>query len=426
MNFHQGDKSKAKPNPITGKESKDAFPKKPFSTQHVIQLQRTIGNRAVGQLLRANAERPSSPTATIQRAAITPATFFGASQPDNNIDAAIAGNDSLGFGVPVNGVTWHTKLTFDPLVTPGTENGVAMNPEGSGVRGVIGPDHPFGSQPSSASATENNHRAATLRHSEPHVAAHIVNDQLGGPGEDQNLFAFPGTANTQMEQKVEKNMKAAVEAGNFIYYEASVQHPAQGPANSITMSWNKLDNTGADMGGGQTNAVINADRSNPPNGNTVHLGGGTAARSTLIHPKNVSAITSDPWGPFQMPDPKISRQLTQYLNVDSFPAVGNDKAFEAFLNSYKDSAINIDRLFMAIPIHAFTNNLKRWIVSKSNITIKRSRGVTNDLLTKLQGTAQERRDAFMAILATTDANKVIAHSSKELAKSARANARTRI
>lgn len=198
------------------------------------------------------ADIPTAQSGIIQRAAIVPATFFGVTRADNDVDADINANELTGFGATVNGVTWHTKLVFDPLQTPAAQNGHAMNPEGSGVTGVIGPDHPYGSQPSSLTAAANNLTASTIRaDGRVHVAAHIVNDQLGGPGITQNLFALPGNANTLMETQVENRMKAAVAAGNFIYYRAIVHLPAQGPADYITMSWNKLADDGSDIGGGR-------------------------------------------------------------------------------------------------------------------------------------------------------------------------------
>ena len=171
----------------------------------------------------AVASIPTAQSGIIQRAAINPAAFFGATRADNDVDADINANELTGFGAAVNGVTWHTKLVFDPLQTPAAQNGHAMNPEGSGVTGVIGPDHPYGREPSSLTAAANNLTASTIRaDGRVHVAAHIINDQLGGPGITQNLFAFPGNANTLMETQVETRMKAAVAAGNFIYYRAVV------------------------------------------------------------------------------------------------------------------------------------------------------------------------------------------------------------
>jgi uncharacterized protein DUF4157 len=373
---------------------------------------------------------PAVQPGIVQRASINPGTFFGATRADNDVDADINANEMSGFGATVNGVTWHTKLTFDPLVTPGVMGGHAMNPEGSGVTGVIGPDHPYGSQPSSLTAAANNATASTIRaDGRGHVAAHILNDQLGGPGITQNLFAFPGNANTLMETQVESKMKTAVAAGNFIHYRGVVHHPAQGPADYITMSWNKLDDAGNDIGGGQANAVIRADNTS---GGTaaVALGGGTVARKlSLLNPSSPTVIKGTPWGPFQMPDPKQIIALGVFLDYSAFPAVGNKKAFEDFLTANKTNKLGLQLMFLALNNTAMTRTIGRWIgdKSKSQITIKKGRGITQALLDDLKtGTSAAKESAFIEIMDTGDAAKVIPFAAGEFAKAARANARSRV
>ncbi len=376
-------------------------------------------------------DAPAAQSGIVQRASINPAAFFGATRADNDVDADITANEMSGFGTTVNGVTWHTRLTFDPLVVPGVMGGHAMNPEGSGVTGVIGPDHPYGSQPSSLTAAANNATASTIRaDGRVHVAAHILNDQLGGPGITQNLFAFPGNANTLMETQVESKMKAAVAAGNFIYYRGVVHHPAHGPADYITMSWNKLDDAGNDIGGGQANAVI---RANNTSGSTaaVVLGVGTEAKSlTLINPSNPTAIKATPWGPFQMPDPKQIVALGPFLDYREFPAVGNKKAFEDFLTANKTNTLGLQSMFGALSNDtAMTRTIARWIgdKSKSQITIKKGRGITQTLLDDLKtGTTAQKESAFIEIMDTGDAVKVIPFAAGVFAKVARANARSRV
>ena len=105
----------------------------PIPALEVAHLQRAIGNRATARL--------------IQRASIHPGEFFDGAQAGDEIQAGIQGNVLRGFGLDVNGRTWHTKLVFDPEHTPGAVGEEQMYPEGSGVRGVIGPDHPLGSEP---------------------------------------------------------------------------------------------------------------------------------------------------------------------------------------------------------------------------------------------------------------------------------------
>ncbi|HVL97728.1 MAG TPA: hypothetical protein VM324_00330 [Egibacteraceae bacterium] len=386
----------------------------------VLRLQRAAGNRAVATVLGNR---------TVQRTSINPALFFGAAapRPDTTVRAAIGANTLGGFGSKVNNALWHTKLTYLPLRTPGAHPSGTMNPEGAGVQGVIGPDHPYGSQPSSPTAAQNNIIAGNIRGWVPHghVAAHIVNDQLGGPGEQQNLFAFPGTANTLMETQVEGKMKEAVADGHYIYYRADVNHPASGPADSITMTWNKLDAAGNDIGGGQSNVVITA--ANTAANTAMGLPAGAPARTmSLKRPTNPQVIKATPWGPFQMPDPKNAIALGQFLDTSEFPAVGTKEAFVGFLETYRNSADMLDLMVSSLNDHTLLRTLGEWIRSpKSTITIKANRGVTKEIVSDLRtGTSSEKKDAFVALMATGDAGKVMGAAASLFAKRARANARS--
>ncbi len=378
----------------------------------------------------AAAQRKSG--GVVQRASIDPNAYFGGARADNNVDSDINADELAGFGTKVKNADWHTKLTFDPLVQPGGVDGAGMHPEGSGVTGVIGPDHAYGSQPGSATAAQNNHTAAALRNGTPHVAAHIINDQLGGPGVSQNLFALPGVANTLMETQVESAMKAAVEAGSYIYYRGQVNHPANGPATSITMSWNKLDEDGNDIGGGQTNVTIDA----APLAQNAPLPGGVldaqqpgavAQNVNLTHPSNPTVVKARPWGPFQMPDPKQIIAVGAFLDHTEFPAVGNKAAFEAYLTAHKGNQLGLQMMFLSLNDTAMFTNIGRWIKHVSKIPIKRNRGVTDQLVKDLiSGTSQKKQSAFIDLMATGDAGRIIPMAAGEFAKVARTSARSRV
>jgi hypothetical protein len=293
---------------------------------------------------------------------------------------------------------------------------------------VIGPDHPYGSQPFSLTANQNNLSALAVRPMVPHVAAHIVNDQLGGPGEAQNLFAFPGTANTRMEQTVEGNMKDAVAAGHYIHYTADVHHPATGPADYITMSWNKLDDNGNDIGGGQTGTRINADATTANAAVGVLAGGTAGSKPSLRQPASPNLIKATPWGPFQMPDPKQSVALNAFLDLTSFPAVGNKDAFVGFLTTFKGSRLQLQVLMDSINDPAAYKSLGRWITSKnSTIKIKTRRGVTQDMVNGLlSATRADHQEAFIEIMASGDAPAVIGAAAAQFANSARRSARSKV
>jgi hypothetical protein len=399
----------------------------------MLRLQRTAGNQAVAAAVQRSQATPPvrhPQEVEVQRTAIVPASFFvGGARPRAQVDAGIVGNELRGFGTTVNGVTWHTRLTFGPLFPPGVMAGQTMHAEGSSVVGVVGPDHPYGSMPASADAAANNLTARELRSPPPrgHVAAHIINDQLGGPGISQNLFAFPATANTLMESQVETHMKTAVEAGHFIYYQAAVNHPATGPATSITMSWNKLDDAGQDIGGGQQNAVIGADDGQAGTDRLALGAGAPAERSVLKHPTTPTAIKAAPWGPFQMPDPKQAIPLTPFLNLERFPAVGSVKAFEGYLRNFYNSKVPLEMVLHKVGgVVSATTALGRWIQSgKSRVTVSDRRDINTRVVKHLiAGTTQQRIDAFIVVLGSGDREKVFQMAASLLAALARTEADT--
>ena len=98
-------------------------------------LQRAYGNRAIQRFV------------VSQRAAINPAAEFGAGadRPVADVTADIdAGtNRMLGFGANVGGIRWRTKVQW---TAPHNAGGV-WQPDGEGMRAIVGPDHPQGGPP---------------------------------------------------------------------------------------------------------------------------------------------------------------------------------------------------------------------------------------------------------------------------------------
>lgn len=160
------------------------------------------------------------------------------------------------------------------------------------------------------------------------------------------------------------------------------------------------------------------------------LAAGTVAnRLSLVNPSNPTVIKATPWGPFQMPDPKQIVALGLFLDYTAFPAVGSKKAFEDFLTNNKTNTLGLQLMFASLNDTAMTTTIGRWIgdKSKSQITIKKSRGITQDLLDDLKtGTSAKKEAAFIEIMDTGDAVKVIPFAAGIFAKVARANARSRV
>jgi hypothetical protein len=223
-------------------------------------------------------------------------------------------------------------------------------------------------------------------------------------------------------------MKTAIQAGNYIYYEATVHHPVNAPADYITMSWNKLDQDGADIGGGQANVRINANNIANNVVGIVQTGGTEAKNDRLINPTNATIIKGRPWGPFQMPDPKQIIPLGVFLDYTAFPAVGNARAFEEFLKNNKANLIQIELMFLdfseALDV---LKELHIWIKRGSGITIRdRGRGITTPMLNDLKASAMKAPSAFQSMLDTGEGSKIINWVAKDFAKKARKTASARL
>jgi hypothetical protein len=353
-------------------------------------LQRTVGNRASASIV-GGAERRLS-----RQPLIDPnEEFSGPARPANKPPAAIEageldesgkpkdGGRLTGFGMPNPTGRWHTTLTFGTLERPTTldheDPKFHLEPEGSGVEGVIGPEHPFGSEPSIPARGNARKLTARFLSGKVFVAAHIVNDILGGPGEPTNLFAFPSSGNTAMELGVESKMKAAVREGHFIFYKATVNRRRDLLAESITMSWHPLDEKGGTMPGGQEGVKIPgglpaegasspAAAAAPPAAAPAAAAAAAAeeARSAasapeadappdasvaaapkrgdaLVNPTDIGTITATPWAWFQMPDtPGGGGGVSKvHLDFTGFPAVATAESWRTYLEAgrYTDTGL---------------------------------------------------------------------------------------
>lgn len=100
----------------------------------------------------------------------------------------------------------------------------AKNKEGVKMTAMIlGPDHKLGTTPSGKDVG----RASALTTLEaPYVAGHLLNDHLGGPGEDaRNIAAIPKDVNTEQSNKVEENVKKRVnEKHEIVFYDVEITY----------------------------------------------------------------------------------------------------------------------------------------------------------------------------------------------------------
>lgn len=115
-----------------------------------------------------------------------------------------------------------TKVTF----TPGqVQTGAQFEDVGEGMEGVIGPDHPGGTQPQ-----QSAHQAAfdylKNAYGDYFVRGHLLNGDIGGPGDAFNLYPLTKQANSLHYQNVEKQIKRWVNSDHlYVYYKIDVSHP---------------------------------------------------------------------------------------------------------------------------------------------------------------------------------------------------------
>ncbi|MEI7028107.1 hypothetical protein [Paenibacillus sp. y28] len=220
----------------------------------LIQLQQTLGNRVVSQLLKqqktlvqAKTDH-SSPVA--QR--VIDWTTIGDRDPEEfsaSISQTTGGEDYMvGFGEDelTGGTRWRTQVTWGPQVTPKISKSPGQIPKPEGTRMVafpLGPDHPQGSEP--VDNTRTNSQIMTQNTGVQWIAGHLLNDNLGGPGDDsRNIAAIPskptnGLHSSQVEEKVKEQVN---DLGRWVYYEVDASdRDTNNIAKTIKTKWYLLD-----------------------------------------------------------------------------------------------------------------------------------------------------------------------------------------
>lgn len=112
---------------------------------------------------------------------------------------------------------WKTNIEWKKITQFGDGHHV--------IAKTLGPDHKLGSPPRCQVADERAKKLQAAAGVE-YVAGHLLNEQLGGPGDlPANLAPIPSTANAQMQEAIEKPAKRIVnEELGWIRYEVKVTH----------------------------------------------------------------------------------------------------------------------------------------------------------------------------------------------------------
>lgn len=174
----------------------------------VLHLQRLAGNRAVAGLLAGIDRAPAAPVRhpaipvvsrlVIQRVPATQVNWTPITKTDTvPVPPALAGSN------PPTSFTFGHIMDADPL--------------SSNSGGLVG------SGPKGTSAWwpyfQARHQSQNQITSHLYwVQAHLLNDNIHGPGEPYNLVPLSNTSNTNMETKGEKAVKNAIRQGKVVHY----------------------------------------------------------------------------------------------------------------------------------------------------------------------------------------------------------------
>lgn len=94
----------------------------------------------------------------------------------------------------------------------------------------------YGSAPVNSSPTPYDHLDERRADGNPgsyfYVRGHLINDNLGGKGQWNNMTPLPGRVNTQFEQQIESRIKRAVESGATIRMNVKANYTRNVPADN--------------------------------------------------------------------------------------------------------------------------------------------------------------------------------------------------
>lgn len=104
--------------------------------------------------------------------------------------------------------------------------GVSGDQVGIGMTATLGPDHLQGGPPKSSAQKNLMGRlptTPTLPANQKYIKGHLLNDNIGGPGDAKNLFPITAKANREHEQSIESKVKRWVnDEKRWVRYVVSV------------------------------------------------------------------------------------------------------------------------------------------------------------------------------------------------------------
>lgn len=173
-----------------------------------------------------------SPEATAQRKVMTmlnnsPQTLQQKSRMDL-INNSAHTQQQKAAAAPIQRVVWSTGA-LDGKQTNVNWTTSTLGPDTVGINmnaTLLGPDHLQGSPPKTGSQKNLMNMLPTdpnLPNADKYIRGHLLNDNLGGPGEPENLFPITANANKEHEQVIESQVKRWVnDEKQWVSYQVNV------------------------------------------------------------------------------------------------------------------------------------------------------------------------------------------------------------
>jgi Domain of unknown function (DUF4157)/DNA/RNA non-specific endonuclease len=119
------------------------------------------------------------------------------------------------------GNTMQTNVTYSPTTAEGDGTEMIADP--------LGPDHKLGTEPETGGVWHARTAALdAIFDKDSHIAGHLLNHQLGGPGNDsRNLAPITSSANGVHKNQVESHIKRLVNVHHaWVYYRVKIHYTA--------------------------------------------------------------------------------------------------------------------------------------------------------------------------------------------------------
>ncbi|WP_166240023.1 DNA/RNA non-specific endonuclease [Paenibacillus turpanensis] len=212
----------------------------PFDSGHAFDLQRTLGNRAISQMMRQNAAPGGLPS--IQRTLTrwddlqtNGAGIIWAphrAQPDDH-DQLQPQETILGLGASIEGLShtapdhWRTSIQ--------SKGAHASAPASLGVEGRIGPDRPEGTEPSAKASLKYKRKLKQAAGGKPYQLNTLLPVSLGGDGKQaEHLVALPGKEAAQVLDIHEKLMRLVNIGKAWIQFDSTVEYEQDSSSSNLT------------------------------------------------------------------------------------------------------------------------------------------------------------------------------------------------